>query len=70
MSKPKKGDVVTVRLVGPGVTTNELDSIVKVTKGKLWISAAEPFDHSGKYLGFQIPGFCMSVLFDGGKACG
>lgn len=67
MSTPKKGDAVSVQLAGAGVNTYDPYTVSRVSKGKVYLDGLDqPFELDGKWTGFEIPGFRMTVLFDGG----
>jgi hypothetical protein len=69
--KPKKGDSVSIKNVGYGVTSYEAGEIDRVSKGLAYVNGLDyPFEiPSGRW---TLPnaglGLTTSVLFDGGEA--
>ena len=66
----KEGQKVTVLLRGAGVTTSEIETILEIKDGKIWLDngigndPSGPFDaETGKYLEYTMPGFSQQLVW-------
>ena len=69
VKKPKKGDVVSLKVVGYGLVSWETATIERVKGDKVWIAGREsqPVTFPGGK-GEDVLGLRVDVVFDGGKA--
>ena len=63
-----KGQQVIEHLIGAGFTTTAIFTVLKVSKGEVWLDNDSgndpngPFDvETGQYAGFCVPGFSKRI---------
>ena len=65
--KPKKGDIVSLKVIGYGLVSWETSKLERISKNKCWTEGRDmPFEYpSGR--GESVLGLRVDVVFDGGK---